>query len=141
LEPDVKVEGTSMVLMTLTDGTVVSLWCSFQLPKPSFPRSQFTTRIIGEKGMLDLDAYGELRMARNGEWELVESQEPIDWQGKGALDPVRLESYTLQCQDFVDAVRDHRPPSIVGWDGRQAVAAALACYESSVAGKEIVLTS
>ena len=141
LEPDVKVEGSSMVLMTLADGTAVSLWASFQVPKPSFPRSQFSTWIIGEKGMIDLDAYGELRVSTDGEWKVVETQAPIDWQGKGFLDPVRLESYTLQCQDFIDAVADNRPPAVTGWDGRQAVAAALAAYESSDTGKEIVLTS
>lgn len=141
IEPDVKVEGTSMVLMTLTNGTAASLWASFQVPKPSFPRSQFSTWIIGEKGLLDVDAYGELRVATDGQWRVAETQAPIDWAGKGFLDPVRLESYTLQCQDFIDAVADDRPPVVTGWDGRQAVAAALACYESSRTGKEIVLSS
>jgi len=136
-EPLVSVEGTSMVLMTLTDGALASLWSSFQLARPSFPRSQFAARIVGDKGLIDLDAYGELRVAIDGTWQVVETQEPIDWQGKGFLDPVRLESYTLQCQDFIDAVIDHRPPAVTGWDGRQAVAAALAAYESSRTGQPV----
>lgn len=140
IEPDVKVEGSSMLLMTLTDGTFASLWASFQVPKPSFPRGQFSTWIIGEKGLIDLDAYGELRVATDGKWEVVETQAPIDWAGKGFLDPVRLESYTLQCQGFLDAVKAGRSPEVTGWDGRQAVAAALAGYESSRTGKEIVLS-
>ncbi|MDM8005285.1 MAG: Gfo/Idh/MocA family oxidoreductase [Phycisphaerae bacterium] len=139
-EPGVKVEGTSMVLMTLSGGTFASLWSSFQLPKPSFPRSQFAARIVGEKGMIDLDAYGELRLAVDGQWQVVETQPPIDWQGKGFLDPVRLESYIRQCQDFIDACIENRSPAVTGWDGRQAVAAALAAYESSRTGKEIVLS-
>ena len=139
LEPDVQVEGTSMVLMTLTDGTVATLWASFQVPQPSFPRAQFSTRIIGEKGLIDLDSYGELRITAAGAWQVAEVQEPIDWQGKGFLDPVRLESYTLQCQDFIDAIHAGRPPQVVGWDGRQAVAAALAAYESSEQSSEVVL--
>jgi len=140
IEPDAGVEGTSMVLMTLTGGTVASLWSSFELPKPSFPRAQFSTWIIGERGLIDLDAYGELRVATDGKWRVVETQAPIDWQGKGFLDPVRLESYTLQCQDFIDAVAGHRPPTVTGWDGRQAVAAALAAYESSASDQEVKLT-
>lgn len=139
-EPAVKVEGSSMVLMTLSGGTFASLWSSFQMPKPSFPRSQFAARIVGEKGLLDLDAYGELRLAVDSQWQVVETQPPIDWQGKGFLDPVRLESYVRQCQDFIDACIDNRPPAVTGWDGRQAVAAALAAYESSRTGKEIVLS-
>ncbi|UCD27706.1 MAG: Gfo/Idh/MocA family oxidoreductase [Planctomycetota bacterium] len=141
IDPKAKVELSSMLLMTLQDGTPVSLWSCYEAPKPSFPRSQFSVRIIGEKGLIDLDAYGELRIATDGEWKVAETQEPIDWQGKGFLDPVRLESYTLQCQDFIDAVANKKPPVITGWDGRQAVAAALAAYESSASGKEIMLSS
>jgi predicted dehydrogenase len=115
------------------------LWASFQIPKPSFPRSQFTAWIVGEKGLIDLDAYGELRVATEGRWRTVETQAPIDWAGKGFLDPVRLESYTRQCQDFIDSVLDHREPMVTGWDGRQAVAAALAGYESSRIGEEVTL--
>ncbi|MFV2068208.1 MAG: Gfo/Idh/MocA family protein [Pirellulales bacterium] len=139
LEPDVQVEGSSMVLMTLTDGTVASLWSSFQVPTPSFPRSQFSARIIGEKGLIDLDAYGELRITKEGQWHVAERQAPIDWQGKGFLDPVRLESYSLQCQDFIDALTEGRSPQVVGWDGRQAVAAALAAYLSSDTANEVSL--
>lgn len=134
------VEATSMTLMTLADGATASLWASFQMPKPSFPRSQFSAWVVGEKGLLDIDAYGELRVATGGEWRVVEKQEPIDWAGKGFLDPVRLESYTRQCQDFIDAVLDKREPMVTGHDGRQAVAAALAAYESSKTSREIQLT-
>ena len=139
LEPNVPVEATSMLLMTLTDGATVTLWSSAQMPKPGFPRTQFTCWVVGEKGLIDLDAYGELRAATNGQWRVAETQEPIDWQGKGFLDPVRLESYARHCREFFDAIADNRQPPITGWDGRQAVAAALAAYESSKTGKEIVL--
>lgn len=140
LDATARVEGTSQVLMTLTDGTVAHLWVSYEVPRPSFPRSQFSSRIIGEKGLIDLDAYGELRAAIDGEWRVVETQAPIDWQGQGFLDPVRLESYARQCQDFIDACLDARSPAVTGWDGRQAVAAALAAYESSRTGREILLS-
>jgi UDP-N-acetyl-2-amino-2-deoxyglucuronate dehydrogenase len=135
-----EIEGSSMVMMTLADGAAASLWSSFELAAPGFPRSQFGFWIIGEKGLIDLDAYGELRVATDGEWNVVETQEPIDWAGKGYLDPVRLESYTLQCQRFIDAIVEGREPPVTGWDGRQAVAAALAAYESSKTGKEIALS-
>lgn len=138
--PNADVEGTSMVTMSLTDGTPCHLWSSFDLPKPSFPRSQYAAWIVGEKGLIDLDGYGELRMANDGEWKLIETQEPIDWAGQGFLDPVRLESYTLQCQAFIDAIAAKQTPPVTGWDGRQAVAAALAAYESSKTGKEITLS-
>ena len=139
LQPDVQVEGTSMLLLTMTDGTTVTLWSSGETPKPGFPHTQFACWILGDAGLIDLDAYGELRATREGQWEVVETQEPIDWQGKGFLDPVRLESYAKHCREFLDAVRAGRRPPVTGWDGRQAVAAALAAYESSRTGKEIAL--
>ena len=140
IEPDVQVEGTSMVVMSLADGTDAMLWSCFQVPPPSFPNSQFSVRLIGDKGLMDVDSYGELRVATEGQWRVAATQAPIDWQGKGFLDPVRLESYTLQCQDFIDAIAQGRPAAVTGWDGRQAVAAALAAYESSRTRKEVVLT-
>jgi predicted dehydrogenase len=139
LEPGVRVEGTSMLLMTLTDGTTVTLWSSGEMPKPGFPRTQFACWIVGEKGLIDLDAYGELRVACDDQWTVLETQAPIDWQGKGFLDPVRLESYAQHCRDFFDAIAAGRQAPVTGWDGRQAVAAALAAYESSRTGKEIRL--
>ena len=139
LEPGSRVEGTSMLVMTLTDGTMVTMWSSGQMPRPSFPRTQFACWIVGEKQLIDLDAYGELRVTEEGQWRVAETQEPIDWQGKGALDPIRLESYALHCREFFDAVIAGRQPPITGLDGRNAVAAALAAYESSESGKEVVV--
>lgn len=138
-EPGANVEGTSMVLMTLTDGTMVNLLSSGEMPKPNFPRTEFACWVVGEKALIDLDAFGELRTTCTGSWQVAERQEPIDWEGKGFLDEVRLKSFTKHCRDFFAAIRERRRPPVTGWDGRQAVAAALAAYESSKSGKEIVL--
>jgi predicted dehydrogenase len=39
----------------------------------------------------------------------------------------------------VDSIRENREPAVSGWDGRQAVAAAVAAYESSKSGQEVFL--
>ena len=140
LEPEIPVEGTSLLLMTLSDGTAVSFSSSGQLPEPPFPHMQFRAMIIGERGLMDIDAYGELRINTAGRWETVVRQAPIDWAGKGFLDPVRLESYADHCQAFLEAVQEQREPPITGWDGRQAVAAALAAYESSQSSRIVTLS-
>jgi predicted dehydrogenase len=139
MDPNAVVEASSMVLMTMTDGTVVTLWSSGEMPPPSFPRREFSAMIVGDKGLMDLDAYGELLVNTSGKWEVAAKQAPVDWAGKGFLDPVRLQSFTRHAQGFVDAIRENRQPPVTGWDGRQAVAAALAAYESSRSGREIVL--
>ncbi len=139
-DPSVTTEGTSDVLMSLESGTTAYLLCSFQLPKPGFPRLGYSFRMICERGLLDIDAYDEAKASIDGgNWEVIAKQEPIDWQGKGALDPVRLESYALHLNDFVDSIFEGREPSVTGWDGRQAVAAALAAYQSNETGTEIRL--
>jgi predicted dehydrogenase len=132
------VEANSNVLMTLDDGTTATIHCSFEVPKPGFPRTQFVIQIICEEGLIDLDAYGECRVSLKGsEWTVVATQAPIDWQGKGFLDPVRLESYTAHLKTFVQAAGHETSPTATGWDGRQAVAVALAAYESNQNGKEV----
>jgi len=134
------VEGTSDVLLTMADGGVHYVFCSFEVHKPGFPRSQVCARIVCENGLIDMDPYDETRVSYDGgEWETLAVQPPIDWAGGGFLDPNRLESYAGLIQDLVDAIRDDRQPNVTGWDGRQAVAAALAAYESSRTGKEILL--
>jgi len=139
MDPKAVVEASTMALMTMTDGTVVTLWSSGELPPPPFPRREFSAMIVGEKGLMDLDPYGELLINISGKWEVAAKQEPVDWAGKGFLDPVRLQSFRRHAQGFINAIKENRQPPVTGWDGRQAVAAALAIYESARSGREIVL--
>lgn len=132
------VEGTSDLLLTLDDGSVHYVFCSFELVKPGFPRSEVGHRVACEHGLLDIDPYKETRISiEGGDWQTLAIQPPIDWAGKGFLDPVRLETYAALIQDLVDAIREDRSPRVTGWDGRQAVAAVSAAYESSQTGREI----
>lgn len=133
-------EGTTDAIVTMQDGTVHYLFCSFELPKPGFPRSEIAARIICEKGLIDFDPYDEARVAYdNGPWEVLAKQPPIDWAGQGYLDPNRLQTYAAMLQDLVNAIRENREPEVTAKDGRQAVAAALAAYESSELGREVAV--
>jgi predicted dehydrogenase len=134
------VEGTTDAIVTMQDGSVHYLFCSFELPKPGFPRSEIAARIICEKGLIDFDPYDEVRMSYNGgDWEVLAKQPPIDWAGQGYLDPNRLQTYAALLQDLVNAIREDRAPEVTAWDGRQAVAAALAAYESNKLGREVAV--
>ena len=86
---------------------------------------------MGEDGVLDLDAYGQLRLGQGDQWQVVAEQAPIDWRGKGMLDPTRMEAYQLQNQEFIDSIREARAPAVSGEEGRAAVEMALAAYRSS----------
>ncbi len=134
------VEATSDVILTMDDGCVHYVFCSFEAPKPGFPRSEVGARIVCERGLIDLDPYDETRASiGGGPWQTLAVQPPIDWAGQGFLDPNRLQTYRDILQDLVDAVVSGREPGISGWDGRQAVAAVRAAYESSKTGTEVRL--
>jgi len=137
--PDYEVDSTSDLVLTLKDGTVCTIFCTFEATAPGIPRMGGSTQVLLERGSIDADWYGELRVAeQGGEWRVVAAQEKIDWQGKGFLDPVRLATYAKTLQALVDGIHsgDRRG---TGWDGRQAVAIAEAAYESSRTGQEISL--
>ncbi|HOD52217.1 MAG TPA: Gfo/Idh/MocA family oxidoreductase [Candidatus Hydrogenedentes bacterium] len=134
------VEGTTDAIVTMKDGTIHYVFCSFELPKPGFPRSEFAARVICEEGLIDIDPYDETRVACGGRgWESLAKQPPIDWAGQGYLDPNRLQTYAATVQDLVNAVHEEREPRVTAWDGRQAVAAALAAYESSKLGRDVAV--
>lgn len=136
-DPAYEVDSTSDLMLTLADGTVCTIFCSFEMPAPGFPRTGGATQVTLEKGLIDADWYGELRVSRDGgDWEVAARQEKIDWQGKGFLDPVRLKTYAATLQKLVDGVRDGDTAG-TGHAGRQAVAIAEAAYESSRTGREV----
>lgn len=132
-------EVSTMALLGLRGGATATLWVSWTIPPPSFPQSGFSARVVGDKGALELDAYGALRLCRNGKWEVVTEQAPIDFKGKGMLDPVRLEAYARQGTEFLESIRQARLPAVTGADGRAAVKVALAAYESASSQQTIHL--
>jgi UDP-N-acetyl-2-amino-2-deoxyglucuronate dehydrogenase len=138
-DPETGNEVSTMALLSLTNGAMATLWESWDIPAPIFPRSASGAWIAGETGNLDLDAYGELRIARNGAWNVVTTQESIDWAGQGMLAPVRMQAYRTQHQEFIDSILEDRTPSVTGEDGRAAVAVAEAAYRSAAEGRTIHL--
>lgn len=132
-------EVSTMAVFGLSEGMMATLWVSWAIPSPSFSRSTFSARVVGENGLLDLDAYGSLRLGSDGDWRVVAEQAPIDFKGKGMLDPVRLESYAAQGQEFIASIREDRQPAVTGEDGRAAVRIALAAYQSSEENRTIRL--
>jgi predicted dehydrogenase len=130
-------EVSTMATLGLDDESIATVWVSWAIPSPGFPNTGFGAKVVGDKGALDLDAYGTLRLCRNNEWNVIAEQAPIDFKGKGMLDPVRLEAYAAQGDEFLNSIREERRPSVTGEDGRAAVAVALAAYRSATDQKTI----
>jgi predicted dehydrogenase len=136
-DPETGVEISSMVLMQLTSGAIATLWASWAIAAPAFPHTSSRALIAGTEGNLDLDAYGELKLGRDGAWSVAAVQPSIDWVGEGSLSRVRMVAYRRQHQEFIDAVREGREPSVTGEDGRAAVRVAEAAYRSAAEGRVV----
>ena len=132
-------EVSTMALLSLEDGAMATLWASWDIAAPPFPRSASGAWIAGTEGNLDLDAYGELRLGKGDAWKVVATQAPIDWAGQGSLSPVRMEAYRRQHREFIDAILEDRIPAVTMHDGRAAVEVAVAAYQSARLGKVIDL--
>ncbi|MEP7198418.1 MAG: Gfo/Idh/MocA family oxidoreductase, partial [Chloroflexota bacterium] len=129
----------AMTQLLFDNGVVAQQWMSFQIPTPGLPQSSHRYIIVGETGILDVDGYGQLLLGRGNSWELIWEQPAFDYI-KNPMDPLRLESFAAQTQDFIDDVLDGRPDSVSGADGRAAVAMVEAALLSSATGQAVSMT-
>lgn len=112
---------SAMAQVEFRNGVMAQTWMTFELPVPGVPNSAFRALVVGSKGMLDIDGYGQLNVALDGKpWELFWEQPAIDFKNV-PLGPARLEAFYTQVQDFVDSIREDRPPAVTGEDGLAAI--------------------
>lgn len=126
---------TAMAQVMFENGVAAQTWMSFELPKPGLVNSSFRGLITGETGMLDIDGYGKLQACLDGEdWKLIWEQPTIDYVNK-PLEPVRLEAFFTQVQDFTDSIINKRKPAVTGTDGRATIALIDAVRKSHATGE------
>lgn len=128
---------TAMVSYEMENGVLASVFMTYELPAPGIYPADVTF-IIGSKGMIDCDQYGKVSYTTGGEWRLYKEQPAFDFL-KDYLDPNRLIGFSTQVQDFARAILDDREPAVTGWDGRQAVAMAIAADISAATGESVRL--
>ncbi len=126
------IETRSMVTMVLSGDLSATFWCCWESPKPGFPNSAFRSRVLGERGLLDVDAYGLLQLCVDEKWETVFEQPPLDFRGD-YLAPVRMESFGRQDQDFVDAIRENKQ---AGAELRAGLVAAYVAFAAERSSRE-----
>ncbi|MCD6519251.1 MAG: Gfo/Idh/MocA family oxidoreductase [Anaerolineae bacterium] len=112
-------DDSGFLTMDLSNGSFATLDCSWSRPK-SFPTwGDVTLRVIGEKGNAYADLFGQHIHYYPAK------PEPPSWQPWGSnLDELMIE-------DFLQAVREKRPPRSTGIDGLRALEVALAAYASA----------
>jgi predicted dehydrogenase len=126
---------TAMVQLRMTDGVMVQVLMSYELPEPGLVPND-TTLLVGSTGMIDCDHYGAVRLGRGDGWEEVTRQVPFDFLGD-YLDPNRLAGFAAQVQDLCEAIEDDRAPVVTGADGRAAVAIVMAADRSARSGQAV----
>jgi predicted dehydrogenase len=129
---------TAVVQLTFANGVIGLYWMSFEVPEPGFADALIRTQVVGSRGLLNVDQYGKIEAAIDGQWQLVWEQPPIDYT-MSILNPVRLEAFAAELQDFLDAVCNGRPPLATGRDGRAAVEIVEAVHRSSQSGEAVHL--
>ncbi|MBS1798401.1 MAG: Gfo/Idh/MocA family oxidoreductase [Acidobacteria bacterium] len=130
--PGRSVEDTTFALLEFSNGTLMSLFSSNALPAPEFSDDNFRFRIIGTKGLIDLDPYGELKIEDEDGWRLVATQSHVGHKDTDtAFAPARMQAYWDQIQSFLDAIDGKPLTGASGIDGRAEIATCLAMLTSS----------
>jgi predicted dehydrogenase len=128
---------SAMVQVDLATGVLAQLWVSFEVPPPGFG-SQSQWILMGADGIIDLDAYGQVRLGRGTGWELVYEMPAFDLNAD-VYSPVRLAAFAEQVQDFADAIRNDRPPAVTPAEARAAIELVEAARVSSRTGTAVSL--
>lgn len=122
---DVPVEDINVLSMELTDGTQFSLDGSWSKPEQWDFWGDATVELVGDDAVLSVDCFDQTFK------HTCDSVESVYW----GTDP--NEGLIA---DFVDAIRDDRPPEIPGADGVDAVRVVAAAYDSAERGEPVMVT-
>lgn len=120
-----KVEDCALLSLTLEKGVVASLDCSWSRPK-SFPFwGDVTMRVYGTEGVIDVDAFNQQITCYNDE------RVKPTWHYWGTNLDLEMT------KDFVICIKENRPVTISGEDGKKALAVVLAAYCSIEKGEAV----
>ncbi|MDQ1256632.1 MAG: Gfo/Idh/MocA family oxidoreductase [Candidatus Hydrogenedentes bacterium] len=125
MHPKVKTDDLGSLHLEMEGGIKVSHIASWSRSK-SFPTwGDVTLEIIGEKGVVSIDAFNQKINVYN---DCVMRAEWAYWGGNPDLGLVA---------DFVAAVDERRAPSVTGEDGLRAVEVTVAAYKSVRTGRAV----
>ncbi len=123
-------ESTTLALLVMESGAIVSLYSSNALPCAPFPGEEFRFRIVGSEGLMDLDPFGELRIGTADGWRVASRQPPVD-QGSNAFAEARIQAYRQQIQAFAARINGDQSECGTVEDGLAGVSVCLAMLGSS----------
>lgn len=125
---------STMATFRFSDGVMAQVWMSYEVPLPGFG-SALQYQITGSKGLIEVDAYGQVRLGVDGTWTTPYAQpafDPLD-----PVDPLRLEAYRRELDDLVGAVRSSSEPLVSGVEGLRTQQMLDAATESARTGEPV----
>jgi len=131
-EPNLPVEDTTLALVEWSQGAVGSLFSTRALPAPVFEGENCRIRIMGSKGLIDLDPFVDLRIADEKGWRTICSQPVVGAEdAKLAFGDGRMQAFRDQIASFIDGIEGKPMAAGSGTDGRASVATCVAMLQSS----------
>lgn len=130
LYPDeAEVETGGLVMLTYSKGTFATIDCSWSKP-PYYPTwGGLTLDLIGEKGVITANAFKQVMTVYQHTL-----QRPIYAYWGSDANQAMID-------EFIEAIREKRQPSVTGRDGLQAVRVVDAAYRSIATGQPVRLDS
>jgi predicted dehydrogenase len=125
---------SAMVTYRFARGAMAQLWMSYDVPPPGLG-SGLQLQLVGDRGMIELDCYGAVRLGEGDGWSTV--HEGRDFDALDPDDPGRLLAYRLELEDVVAAMTTGRRPLVDGHEGRQTTAMLEAAERSAATGDSV----
>jgi predicted dehydrogenase len=123
---EVDVDTAGIVLLTLENGVIASIDCSWSRPT-YYPRwGHLKFDIVGENGFTVVDALSQHHTV----YSQSAPRTPM-WVGWGS------DNNQAMINEFIASIRENRQPSVTWNDGYEALRVALACYESAEQGQPV----
>jgi predicted dehydrogenase len=136
---DVEASAQSVMAQIVFEGGIMAhMWISSEFPAPGLPSSEVRFQVVGRDGILDLENFEFLDLGKGDTWERVYEPEKFDYL-KEPKSPIRLVPHIGVLQEFVDSIRERRPPKVGGAEGRAAVEICEACLRSAQSGQAVSL--
>jgi len=124
-------EDGSLLLLKFRNGTSAILQSTnawpFKRVIGSPGAAEFHAHLIGEKGVLEVNVYGQV-ILKTSEGTTVLSELP-SWSDPKSF--ARIEAYAEQDKEFISSIIEHRQPAIPGQEGLENVRICLAAYQAS----------
>ena len=126
---------SGMVQFVMANGVIAQLWMSYEVPVESVGELG-RYLITGSTGVIDFNAYGDVRVDRgDGQGWVTEWKTPPFQYLADPFTVNRVKGFADQFQDFLDAITEGRQPAVTGADGRAAIAMVEAAERSSQLGR------